>query len=342
MMPTLRDLTSRTAVLNAIAEFDSLERSAFLQKYGFRRARSYFILYNGRCYDSKAITGVALGYQTGTALRGADFVGGDNTVATKLRSLGFEIVQLDPDRQVVPAVKPRWPTECLILLLDFYHKNGGLRLKEMDPISLALVEELHQLDQVLSVNLEATWRSVQAINIKINNFRFFDPKFPNKPDYVIPSREEGEIWRNFEGKTEYLAEMAALIRLALQTEGQHDPFAIATGEMDGVMEAPEGRLLTVRHLRYERSTALAKTKKSRALSQAGRLACEVCNFDFSKRYGPRGHGFIECHHTRPVSELGDRGITRIEDLALICANCHRMIHAQKPWLSIEELIALLT
>ena len=35
--------------------------------------------------------------------------------------------------------------------------------------------------------------------------------------------------------------------------------------------------------------------------------------------------------TRP----GD--ITRINELALVCANCHRMIHAQHPWLAMDEL-----
>ena len=37
----------------------------------------------------------------------------------------------------------------------------------------------------------------------------------------------------------------------------------------------------------------------------------------------------------------ENSITKLEDLALICANCHRMIHAQKPWLSVEELRAIL-
>ena len=39
---------------------------------------------------------------------------------------------------------------------------------------------------------------------------------------------------------------------------------------------------------------------------------------------------------RPVSE--SEGVkTRLSDLALVCANCHRMIHARRPWLSIEGL-----
>jgi NAD(P)-dependent dehydrogenase (short-subunit alcohol dehydrogenase family) len=33
--------------------------------------------------------------------------------------------------------------------------------------------------------------------------------------------------------------------------------------------------------------------------------------------------------------------TRIEDLRLLCSNCHRTVHAKRPWLSIEELIEIL-
>jgi hypothetical protein len=40
-------LTSRNAVLDAIAEFDELGRDAFLTKYGYGRAREYFVSYNG-------------------------------------------------------------------------------------------------------------------------------------------------------------------------------------------------------------------------------------------------------------------------------------------------------
>ena len=54
----LKDLT-REDVLQTIAEFDQLGRDAFLNRYGFGQSRSYFLVHNGRYYDSKAIAGVA-------------------------------------------------------------------------------------------------------------------------------------------------------------------------------------------------------------------------------------------------------------------------------------------
>jgi hypothetical protein len=73
----------------------------------------------------------------------------------------------------------------------------------------------------------------------------------------------------------------------------------------------------------------------------GRLACEACGFDFAIIYGERGSGFIECHHTKPVATLAEGHKTHIDDLALVCANCHRIIHRDRKWPSIAELKALL-
>lgn len=90
---TLQDLADANAVRAAISEYDALGREAFLSKYKFGPARSYFLLNNGRAYDSKAIVGAAHGHQHGTPLNSADFSGGEATVATKLESLGFELLR---------------------------------------------------------------------------------------------------------------------------------------------------------------------------------------------------------------------------------------------------------
>lgn len=86
-------LTSRDAVLDAIGEWDALGREAFLQKYGYGSAKSYFVQHNGRAYDSKAIAGVAVGKQFPDrgALRNNEFSGGES-VKQKLESLGFEFI----------------------------------------------------------------------------------------------------------------------------------------------------------------------------------------------------------------------------------------------------------
>ena len=89
----LSALSERSAVLNAIAEYDELGREAFLARYGYGSSRSYFLEHNGKEYDSKGIAGVAVGKQFPNEgpLRHDQFSGGDATVRAKLESLGFRV-----------------------------------------------------------------------------------------------------------------------------------------------------------------------------------------------------------------------------------------------------------
>jgi predicted restriction endonuclease len=110
---------------------------------------------------------------------------------------------------------------------------------------------------------------------------------------------------------------------------------------DFATEYPEGRQLYVRHRKLERNAKVAKAAKNKRLKQTGDLRCDVCGFSFKKRYGPLGAGFIEAHHTVPISQFKGQKITRVEDIALVCSNCHRMLHKGNPLLSIAALRKLL-
>lgn len=90
---SMNQLTDPDAVTQALDECDRLGRESFLAKYGFGPARRYFLLYRGMRYDSKAIVGAAYGVQFPHegSLRPEDFSGGEDTVAKKLRALGFEV-----------------------------------------------------------------------------------------------------------------------------------------------------------------------------------------------------------------------------------------------------------
>lgn len=90
-----KPVTDARAVQRALAEFDTIGRSAFLSKYQFGPARRYFIAYDGKLYDSKAILGAAHGYQYGSPLRHEEFDGGDVGAAEALRRLGFTIEKSD-------------------------------------------------------------------------------------------------------------------------------------------------------------------------------------------------------------------------------------------------------
>lgn len=72
-------------------------------------------------------------------------------------------------------------------------------------------------------------------------------------------------------------------------------------------------------------------------THSGKLYCEVCGFDFFDTYGEIGADFIEIHHIKPLSQMRNDERTKIQDIAMLCSNCHSIIHRKQPWLSKEEL-----
>jgi 5-methylcytosine-specific restriction protein A len=103
-------------------------------------------------------------------------------------------------------------------------------------------------------------------------------------------------------------------------------------------EFPEGKVLYRQHRTRERNRNLVEQVKNQAAKE-GQLRCSACGFDFNQVYGDLGKGYIECHHTVPISEYADRKTTKISELALVCSNCHAMLHRRRPWLSIWDLSA---
>jgi 5-methylcytosine-specific restriction protein A len=89
------------------------------------------------------------------------------------------------------------------------------------------------------------------------------------------------------------------------------------------------------HLRAEGRNSLAAKRAKQLLG----YRCQVCGFDFEARYGELGQRYIEAHHLTPFADLGDRPTTLdpSRDFAVVCSNCHRMIHRQIPPLNVEDL-----
>ncbi|QZY56652.1 HNH endonuclease [Crassaminicella profunda] len=110
---------------------------------------------------------------------------------------------------------------------------------------------------------------------------------------------------------------------------------------DEAKEYPEGKKAYRIHRVIERNQKVIKEAKEQfAREHDGRLFCEACTFDFTQVYGDRGKDFIEGHHKKLVSEMKEGEKTRIEDIVMLCSNCHKMIH-RKPLLSVKELAELI-
>ena len=132
----LTDVTAE-GVERALDEFDRIGKEAFLAQFGFGEERGYFLIRGGRRYDTKAVVGVAHGYDRPDLglLRPQDLSIGDAIVARRLESLGFDVER--------PPRNPRWAEEELILALDLYLRSG--LLDDLAPAVLDLSRVLKSL-----------------------------------------------------------------------------------------------------------------------------------------------------------------------------------------------------
>lgn len=115
---------------------------------------------------------------------------------------------------------------------------------------------------------------------------------------------------------------------------KYEKASIAISKRETDIEMQEGSPKLVTHLRRERSLQLRQMKIAAVRSGGGTLACEACNFAFADQYGVLGDDFCEVHHRVELSR-GTR-ITGVDQLAILCSNCHRMIHKTNPMISVKN------
>jgi len=64
--------------------------------------------------------------------------------------------------------------------------------------------------------------------------------------------------------------------------------------------------------------------------------CYCCGFSFEEFYGAVGTDFAIVHHLEPLGD-GQSRETSVNDVRIVCANCHYILHRQDPPLSVETL-----
>ncbi|MEP2953075.1 MAG: HNH endonuclease [Sulfitobacter sp.] len=228
---------------------------------------------------------------------------------------------------------PPWTRDELLVALDYYLRNPDDYFSPSGEGVLALTATISQIAKVLGLSGSDTLRNANGVSMKLLNFRSHDPNHDTK-GLSRGNRLEKVVWIEFSNDPAALSRIVTTILDVTQAAIEVNAPVLA---VDDVTEAREGKLLSRIHRYRERNAAIVKRKKASHFKQHGHLCCEACGFDFQATYGDRGEGFIECHHTKPVSELTVGETTKLSDLVLLCANCHRMVHASRPWWTLQKL-----
>lgn len=230
-----------------------------------------------------------------------------------------------------PKRNPAWTRDELLVALNYYFQNRDDYFATGSEGVLQLTSEVSMIAKTLGLTGSETLRNASGVSMKLLNFRSHDPQF-DTAGIKRGNRLEKVVWDEYVRRPDELQEVANAI-IASSRSGLEQ----STDSSEDYEEAKEGRILTRLHRYRERDRKIVQRKKAAFKKQHGRVFCEACGFDFERAYGERGAGFIECHHLMPVSELEPAATTKLSDLALLCANCHRMVHAARPWWTLEQV-----
>jgi hypothetical protein len=93
------------------------------------------------------------------------------------------------------------------------------------------------------------------------------------------------------------------------------------------------------------STVLRRSRNRRLRDEAllrARGVCEGCGTDYSRFLGGKGVVVLQVHHRDQLSVSAVPRVTHVDDLSVLCANCHALVHANRAKaLPLQELRASL-
>lgn len=164
-------------------------------------------------------------------------------------------------------------------------------------------------------------------NIDLTWFQFkedvkYMPKF--RPSGNVYRVREDRL-RHFDGVEGYVNQ---LLNKAISVTNVLD---LKVQENTQRYEYEEGERHTKEVNYFRRNSKLVKEAKEHL-----GFVCQACGFDFEKVYGDIGKNYIECHHLNPLSERDEDLTSTINDVCMLCSNCHRMIHRIRPAMSIAD------
>lgn len=166
-------------------------------------------------------------------------------------------------------------------------------------------------------------------------------------DYAGPNKLWNQEQGLYIGKMKLTFESSDRLGIPMvswKDEGKHKEFeadcgkvVLRSGLRTDIDFEEGGKRLASYHRRTRRH--LRAKKLYSEFANGATIQCEVCKVDLTERYGAAGIAAYEVHHRRPLKE-GFRK-TRLEDLSIICANCHGVLHYEDPLPSVQSFARIL-
>lgn len=210
---------------------------------------------------------------------------------------------------------PNWTRDEVILALDLYLKSDGRVPSPADNRVLALSELLRQNPEHEASATTPSFRNADGVSFKLQNIR----QVATGDGLGNTSKVDREVWDELGDRPEEVRKLAETITAAILSAPKDQ------ANMEAEHTFQEGRVITRAHKTRERSASLRR-RVLKERRQAGRLACDCCGYA-SPSTGDESwfEAALEVHHIKPLAASGQR-MTTLSDVALLCANCHRLTH----------------
>ena len=232
---------------------------------------------------------------------------------------------------------PKWHRDEIIFALNLYLDPYRGYIDSRNPNIIELSNLLNMLPFFEVKPDSEKFRNPNGVSLKMSNFLALDPKYHGR-GMSSYSKLDKKIFDEFYNDRQRLIKISNAIKGIAQNEKLNSELKYIENDEESILDfVQEGQVLYRLHKYRERNSKIVNFKKKDILQKTGELRCEVCNFSFESEFGELGKGFIECHHIKPISTYDSSLTTQIEDLALVCSNCHRMLHRNISSLSINDL-----
>jgi hypothetical protein len=260
------------------------------------------------------------------------------------------IFQGNPDKFDIDDYLSRYPLRTYWLNQGYYNdrisigvrvflwRAGGKGKAESGIIAIGEVVELptprKDVQYPVASSPTDVWRATPAspeesvVGIRLEELRLTDNE-------KMILRKEVKDNKNFIRHKLVTANTGTVFALdETQTRELERLWGLATVTSTPTSGATEGERRLRSHYLRERSTHLRKQKLSKFREQYGALHCELCAEKETGRYPQSvAERVFEIHHLVPLAKAEDKVKTSLKDLVVICANCHRAVHADK---NVEE------
>jgi 5-methylcytosine-specific restriction protein A len=210
---------------------------------------------------------------------------------------------------------PNWNRDETILALDLYFDFYGVIPSGEDERIKSLSQLLRSMPYHANASKKDSFRNADGVSFKLQNLR----QVATGKGLGNVSKMDRIIWSEFANKPEEAKIHTNLIKAGItlvEMEGE---------DSDDDVQFAEGRIVTEAHKRRERNPQLRrKLIKKRKLS--GPLSCDICNC--VEPHHQFADAMFEAHHLVPLAAAMQERATKLQDMSLLCANCHRMNFSQ--------------